>query len=344
MATDKLEQLLAGPLEAPVYYLASTEQDLLREAAARLRRALLAAGGTEDEATRIDGPSPDIGEVVAAAGAVSFFGTRRVVELWEIAPSSIGDKDAAELGELFGEVSSAVLVVSALYKDKKTATSKKAKLLFDAAATAGVALELEKPSRRDNLEFIHAAAQAVGASFAPGAAEALLEAAGESRPLLENETAKLAAICGYGAITKAAVEQYGVHNIEADVFELARAITGGQKAAAFGKLNQLLGLRHEPIAIAAALAGTYVDMLRVSAGVAAKKNVSVIFKEMGYKGNDYRLKKALENARAYTPAGLEGCVRCLAGLDRQLKSSALPDKSILLQAAVGELILLRGRS
>lgn len=106
-------------------------------------------------------------------------------------------------------------------------------------------------------------------------------------------------------------------------------------------LGDPLGLKHEPIAIAAALAGTYVDMLRVRVGIEAKKNIGAIFKDMGYKGSDYRLQKARDNAKSYSTPRLQRCVLALARLDRQLKSSALPDKGILLQATVGELLLLR---
>ncbi len=337
---DALAQALGKAL--PVYYLASAEEALLREAGAEARRALL-AGEAEAEATRVAGPAPDMGEVVAAAGAISFFGTRRVVELWQISPSAMADKDAAELAALFGEVENAVLLVTSLYKDKKAADSKKAKMLFAAAAKAGFAQELARPTRRQNLDFLAAKAAALGASFAPGAAEALLERAGEDRPLLENETAKLAAMAGYGQISRESVEKYAAHNVEADVFALSRAITSGRKAESYQKLAELLELRHEPTAIAAALAGSYVDMYRTRVGAEANKPAADVFKDMNCTGSPYRLQKARENARRYSTPALRQCILCLAGLDRRLKSSALPDKSILLQAAVGQLLRLGER-
>lgn len=340
--TEKLAAALKDPVPAGVYYLASTDAAVLYEAAAQARAAL-AAAGADDEGTRIDGPLPDLGEVVAAAGAISFFGTPRLVELRQINPAAMGEKDVAELAGLFADVENAVLLVTALYKDKKAATGKKARALFEAAGAAGFAAELEKPGRRENLAFIEGRAAALGARFAAGAAQALLERAGDDHTLLESETAKLAAYAGYGTIDTGMVERLAVHSVEADVFELARAITAGRRAAAHEKLADLLELRHEPIAIAAALAGSFIDMLRVRLGAEQGIPVGRIFTDFGYKGSDWRLQKAKESAARYTTAGLQSCVLCLAELDRRLKSSALPDKAVLLQAAVGELLLIRER-
>ncbi|NLW79184.1 MAG: DNA polymerase III subunit delta [Ruminococcaceae bacterium] len=341
-ANDTLKIALKQPFDTPVYYFASSDEALLQEAAATVRRALLAAGA-DTETTVVYGPAPDLGEVVAAAGAISFFGTPRIVEVRGIAPPSMGDKDAAELAAVFTDTINAVLIVTAIHKDKKTAGSKKAKALLAAAAEAGVALELSAPTRRDYLRLLNREAEALGASFAPGAAELLLERAGEDRALLRNETAKLAAFSGYGTITEDIVARFSVHNIEADVFELIRLITAGRKAAAHQKLADLLALRHEPVALSAALAGSYADMMRVRWGGAAGHGTGDVMRDFGYRGSDYRLKKARESAARYPAARLEEATLLLAGLDKALKSSALPDKSLLLQAAVGRLIQLGAR-
>ncbi|MDL2219276.1 DNA polymerase III subunit delta [Ruminococcaceae bacterium OttesenSCG-928-O06] len=339
---EKLNALLQAPFACPVYYFASTEEAMLKEAAAKVRAAVLAAPEGAD-VTVLEGPAPDVAEVVAAAGTISFFGTPRLVELRTLSLPAVKDADAEELAALFGEMENAVLLVTVLHKDKKAAGTKKAKALFAAAEKAGYAAEIAKPTRRDNLQYIAQLAGAAGASISPAAAEALLLRAGEDRTLLQQEVAKLAALCAYGAIGEEAVEALATHNVEADVFQLVGAIAAGRAAAAHQKLAQLLALRQEPVAIAGALAGSFVDMYRVRVGVEAKKPLSTIFKDMGYKGNEYRMQKAKENAARYTTAALQGCILCLAKLDRQLKSSALPDKSLLLQAAVGQLLLLRGR-
>lgn len=342
-AKDDLSARLQSPQDTPVWFFTSTQAALLREAEAPVLRALEEAHG--EEATRIDGPAPDLGDIIGAAGAISLFGGVRVVHLREITPSAMADKDAAELAALLGELENAVLVVTVLYKDEKAAKTKKAKQLFDAAAAAGYARDITPPTRRDNLRYLEASAAALDARFAPGAAEALLERAGEDRPLLANETAKLAAIAGYGTITTEQVERYGAHNVEADVFALVRHIVGGNRGAAFALLRDLFALKHEPFAIAASLSGTFVDMLRVRVGEKRGRNPAAVFGEMGYKGNPWRLTKAKENARRYSDAALRRAVLLLAELDLSLRTTALPDreKGVLVEAAMEALIELGAR-
>ncbi|MFV0414719.1 MAG: DNA polymerase III subunit delta [Oscillospiraceae bacterium] len=334
---DKLTAVLEKPQEIRVFYLASTEEALLRQTAAKVCRALLAAEPNTD-ITVLEGPGLDVAAAIEAAGTVSFFGTRRIVEVRGLVLSAVNDKDMAELKSLFSELENAVLLVTVLYKDKKAAAAPKAKALLEAAARAGFAAELAKPTQTETLAYIRALAKEAGAQFEPGAAELLLERAGADRVLLQSEVEKLAAICNYGTIAKKLVQQYSVHNIEADVFELARLITSGKKEPAYQKLGQLFALRYEPIAVAAALAGTYVDMYRVRCGTEHRRQVDAVFKEMGYKGNAYRLQKAKENAARYSTAALGECVMCLFELDVALKSSALQEKEILVEAAVGRLM------
>lgn len=337
---SKLQQVLQAPFSTPVYYFASTEAPLAQEAAANVVHTLEAA--QECEVSAFDGPVPDMAGVIAAAGAISFFGTPRVVWLRQVSPSTLTDKDVDELAALFGEMENAVIVVSAVYKDGKIASGKKAKKLLTAAEKYGIAQVLAKPGRAENLRYLQEKAAALGSSYAPGAAEALLEHAGDNHALLTSETHKLAALCGYGPITTAAVQALGTTNIEADVFELARLVCNGRQATAHAKLQDLLELRHEPIAITAALTGTFIDMLRVRWGSENKRPIAAVFKDFGYFGSDYRLKKAKENAAHYSTKALEDCLLCLRDLDLALKSSALPDKSILLQAALSE-IMQKGR-
>ena len=116
-----------------------------------------------------------------------------------------------------------------------------------------------------------------------GAAAALLERCGEDPFLLENEVDKLCALSGYQTVTAAMVAEMGTVSLEADVFEMIRMITAKNATGACKKLQTLLRLQQEPIAITAAMIGSYVDLYRVKLGAAKRKNYSTVFKDFGYK-------------------------------------------------------------
>ena len=95
-------------------------------------------------------------------------------------------------------------------------------------------------------------AKAQGATLPDGAATALLERCGEDPFLLENEVDKLCALSGYQTVSASMVAEMGTVSLEADVFEMIRMITAKNATGACKKLQTLLRLQQEPIAITAA--------------------------------------------------------------------------------------------
>ena len=317
----QLEKALAQP-GCAVFYFYSTQEFLVRDAAQKAVHHLMQGG--DAELTRIEGPSPDIGEAVAAAGTISLFGTKRVVEMPRVEPAAMSEKDVEALCDLMQSLENAVMVLTTVFKDDKAKTTKKAKLLIAAAAKAGAALEFEKPGPGAVRDFL--------------AADALVQRCGTDLYTLENELAKLAAVCGYTEVTPALVQQMGTLNIEADVFEMVRFVTANQLPRALHKLSQLLALQNEPIAVTAALSGTFIDMYRMKLGAAQRRPAAMVMKDFAYRGSDWRLRKAGESAAKYTRAQLERILRILTRLDAALKSSAA-DGAALLETALCEIAL-----
>ena len=130
--------------------------------------------------------------------------------------------------------------------------------------------------------------------------------------------------------------------LEADVFEMIRMITAKNATGACKKLQTLLRLQQEPIPITAAMIGSYVDLYRVKLGAAKRKSYSTVFKDFGYKGSDYRLKRSAETASHYTLPQLEACMQILLELDKSLKSQPVSAQT-LLETALCRLAMAGGR-
>lgn len=143
---QNLKKALEQPLRHGVYYYYSTEEYLVRSYAAKTL-ALLAKQEDDAEVTRVEGPAPSIEEAVAAAGTISFFGTKRIVELPMLEPSAMNEADVGALCDLMQSLENAVLVMSTVFKDDKAKLSKKAKQLIGAAEKAGLTAELVKGLR-----------------------------------------------------------------------------------------------------------------------------------------------------------------------------------------------------
>ena len=316
MATEaKLRQL--ADKGCPVYYFYSSERYLVRQAVNAAAR-LLSADSDED-ATVLDGAAPEIEQLIMAAGTISFFGTRRVVVLPEVDPAAYSDKDIEELNSTF---------VFELERNKLK-LGKRAQKLIAQCKALGYTEELAKPKPYELKVMMIDRAKEQGATLPDGAAAALLERCGEDPFLLENEVDKLCALSGYQTVTAAMVAEMGTVSLEADVFEMTRMIMAKNATGACQKLQTLLRLQQEPIAITAAMIGSYVDLYRVKLGASKRKNYSAVHKDFGYKGSDYRLKRSAETASHYTLGQIEACMQILLELDQSLKSQPTEPQTLL---------------
>ena len=333
MATEtKLRQL--ADKGCPVYYFYSSERYLVRQAVTAITRILTA--DSDEDATVLDGAAPEIEQLIMAAGTISFFGTRRVVVLPEIDPAAYSDKDLEELNSTLSSLENAVVVLGSVFEleRSKLKTGKRAQKLIAQCKALGYTEELAKPKPFELKMMMIDRAKEQKTTLPDGAAAALLERCGEDPFLLENEVDKLCALSGYQTVTAAMVAEMGTVSLEADVFEMIRMITAKNATGACKKLQTLLRLQQEPIAITAAMIGSYVDLYRVKLGAAKRKNYSTVFKDFGYKGSDYRLKRSAETASHYTL----GCMQVLLELDQSLKSQPTDDQ-ILLETALCRLAM-----
>ncbi|MEG1103342.1 MAG: DNA polymerase III subunit delta [Oscillospiraceae bacterium] len=336
MATNeqKLKAILAAADKYSVMYFYSCDE-YLAHSFAEAAIAHLEAQQSE-ERTLISGPAPSIEDIVAAAGTISFFGTKRIVSI-NLEPSAMQDADMAALCDLIASLENAVLVISTVFKDDKAKTTKKAKSLIAAAEKYGAAAELTKPQPQEIKQFAIDTAKSINATLSKDAAAALVERCGTDYFLLESELAKLAAYANYGEITKEMIAILGTLNLEADVFEMVRFVASKNKAKACNLLAKLIELKSEPVAIVGALSGNFLDAYRMKCAKESKKSNAEVMKDFGYKGSDWRLRKAGETAALYTKVQLRNILKILTQLDLSLKSSAV-DHNILLQTALFEII------
>lgn len=321
-----------------LYYFYASDEALVRAAAAKTLKFLTRE---DPEVTVLDGPTPTIEEIVLAAGTISFFGGKRLVQMPMIRPSTYSDKDLQELCETLADTENAVFVLTSVIEEKfgKLRPGKREQKLIAACEKIGYCVQINKPGRSELQALARAWAEETGAAFAPGAEAELLDRCGEDQFLLKNEIAKLAAFSGYGTITKQMVQQLGTVTLEADTFEMVELVVSGRTEQAQRKLKTLLELQNDPILITGALAGNYLDMYRVLQAKRSRRSLADLAKDFGYGGKwSYRLGKTEKTAARFKRHQLEQCLCILQKLDLDLKSSKL-DADLLLQKALCELAL-----
>lgn len=326
--------------EQRVFLLYSKDEYELRRFSEQTQSRLEKCEQTTAE--RFPGPAPDLAAVTDAAGMMSFFGTRRILVLPFVEPQALSDADAALLADLMEQAENSVFVITLFIKDDRTAKSKKCKLILDAAEKNGFCAECAAPQEKDAKQLVVRRAKELSTAISEEAARLLAERCGTDLFLLESETEKLAAACGYTEIRPELVSAMSTVNIEADVFELVNLVESRRQAQALRKLNELFELQHDPIAVTAVLCGTFADLYRVKCAYEAEKTYEDVYRDFQYKGSPYRLKKASQAASRYQKAQLRRNLALLLELDAALKRSTA-DKQVLLQTVLCEMMQGGGR-
>ena len=262
-----------------------------------------------------------------------------MVVLPEVDPGAYGAKDLDELCSTLASLENAVVVLGSVFplERNKLKAGKSAQKLIAQCKAIGYVEELAKPRPFELKAMMIDRAKAQGTSLPDGAAAALLERCGEDPFLLENEVDKLCALSGYQTVTAAMVADMGTVSLEADVFEMIRMITA--------KTPPVPARIADPSAPAAGAHCHHSGHDRQlcgpvpgQAGRGPQKNYSTVFKDFGYKGSDYRLKRSAETASHYTLGQIEACLQVLLELDQSLKSQPV-EEQILLETALCRLAM-----
>ncbi len=328
--------------KCPVFYFYSSQQALAERACLKAKQLLAESGIEDTETTVLEGPTPDVEQIIMAAGTISFFSTRRIVELPNFNPATYSDKDFELLCEALSSAENAVFFITSTFEEQwgRLQLSKKVQNFATECKKIGYVEEVKQLTGKELSNVLIERASEKGANLPLDVATKLIERCGAELFLLEQEVDKLCALANYDTITANMITQISVQNLEADVFEMIQMLTTNRVTQALKKLQTLILLQEEPIAITAALIGSYTDMYRVRLGQNKGRMYSEVFKDFGYKGKDFRLKKALDASRGYSLSQLEKCIDILLQTDKSLKSQPV-SKQILLETAVCSLAAMR---
>ncbi len=277
----------------------------------------------------------DIGEFLTALGTMSFFAEKRIILLRIDDIAKINEQDFNELCSAIETAEGCRVIVFLLYADRFSADAKQAKAIKKLFLTIGVNKHLESLKGEGIKKFIRATADSLNCKIEPQAVDLLISKFDKDIILLEKEIEKAAAFGDYEIITLKDVETISTTVLSADIFSLVNLLITGNSRECFSRLNILLEQGHEPIAILAAISGSFFDIYAVGVGNTAGKKYSEVFKELGYKGSDYRLKKADETGARLNGEKKSHIMRLLLEADIKLKSTSAERDTTLYRYLIG---------
>lgn len=321
---------------APVYVLYGSEKFRMNEFAVFLQDTLLPKEDRDFAVIPFDLSETPVQAVVEEAETVPFMVERKLLLVKDSSLFTAGKDSAkvehrtemlAEYMERPAEFSVLVFLVNGDKLDER-------KKIVKAVKSAGAVIAFNPLGAEELLRWVEKGIQSRGSLCAPGAAAALVAAAGTGLQALTAEMDKLCLYVGSGGTVDAeAIGKLVARSTEQNVFHLVEDIANLRLDKALATLYELLKQREEPIKITALIARQFRIILQVKEMGGQGYAQGQISSQLGL--HPYAVKLAGEQARKFDGGQLRDIISRLAELDYQMKTGGI-DKVLGL-----ELFMLR---
>ena len=210
---------------------------------------------------------------------------------------------------------------------------KRLKKLWEAADRHGSMVEFAKQNQRDLIAWVtrHFASQKKRIST--DLCAYLIDITGGTMTALGGEIDKICAYSGAEDICKADIDAVTEPVLDAVVFQMTDLLGEGRYAQALLKLQQLLKMQQEPLAILGAVGGQFRKISAARTLMDNGENASHLQRLYGIP--DYPARKIMEAARRFRPEFCRKAAELILETDYQMKTS-FDDSERLL-----ELLILR---
>lgn len=254
----KLPQALKKSL-LPCYLVTGDELLLAQEALDAIRAEARRRGFGSRE-VHVVTPGFDWNEIAAAAGSMSLFADRRIIEL-RLPTGKPGRDGSAAIADLMRQTGDDLMVlVEAPKLDKAGASSKWVKEI----ETVGAHVQVWPVAPRELPGWIAARMRAFGLAPDADAIRLLVDRVEGNLLAANQEIEKLRLLLGAGPVSGAEVENAVADSSRFDVYKLADAAVEGQAARAVRVLGRLRAEGVEPVIVVWALTRELRTLARVA--------------------------------------------------------------------------------
>lgn len=283
---------------APCYLVTGDEPLLLQEALDSIRAAARERGFGSRELF-VATPGLDWTELGNAAGNLSLFADKQIVELRLPTgkPGVRGGTTIIEMSEKAGD--DLLLIVSAPKLDRSAAASKWAKAL----ATAGVHCQVWPPALRELPAWIKSRMSRAGLRPDRDAVHLIADRVEGNLLAAQQEIEKLRLTHGEGPVSAADVESAVTDSSRFDVYKLVDAAVAGEATRAVRILAGLRAEGMEPVIIMWALTRELRALAKLASGIGSGNDLGSALRQAGVWQNRHNLVRACvarhEAARFY---------------------------------------------
>lgn len=328
---QELKQALKSKNLGRLYVFHGEETFLLHHYLEQMKKQLLDALTEEFNFHRLNSETFDIQTFADAVENLPMMAESTLVQVDDIDLFKLGEGDRNKMAEILSDIPDYCTVVFT-YITTPWKPDKRLKKLWE-AVSGGAIVEFAKQDQRDLVAWVtrHFAAQKKRISTE--LCIYLIDITGGTMTALSGEIEKICAYSGAEEIKRTDIDAVTEPVMDAVVFQMTDLLSAGRYDQALQKLQQLLKMQQEPLAILGAVGGQFRRLGAARTLLDNGKNAADLQRLCGIP--DYPARKTMEAARRFSPDFCAKAAEWVLETDYRIKTS-FDDSERLL-----ELLILR---
>ena len=333
---DELSRLKAAiKNQSPerLYIFHGEEVFLLRHYLSELQKKLIDELTQDFNAHRFTQETFSVQDFSDAVEALPMMAERTFVQVDEIDLFKMNETDREKMISVLSDIPDYCTVVFT-HEIVEWKPDKRLKKLWDAISKHGTIVEFAKQSQRDLIAWIQRHFAGHKKRISSELCVYLIDITGGTMTALLGEIQKIAAYSGADTIVKADIDAVTEPVLDAVVFQMTDLLGLGKYGEAMLKLQTLLKMQEEPIAILGAVGGHFRRISTARTLMDCGKNADELMRLTGMK--DYPARKAMGAAKNFSAKFCRKAAELILETDYKMKTS-FDDQERLLELLVLEL-------
>ena len=254
------------------------------------------------------------------------------VQVDDIDLFKMNEDDRTKMTEILSDIPEYCTVVFT-YETVPWKPDKRMKKPWD-AVSKGLIVEFAKQDQRDLIAWITRHFAARKKQISADLCAYLIDITGGTMTALSGEIDKICAYSGADVIKKTDIDAVTEPVLDAVVFQMTDMLSAGRYDQALQKLQQLLKMQQEPIAILGAVGGHFRRIGTARTLLDYGKNASELARLCGIQ--EYPARKTMDAARKFRPEFCKQAARLVLETDYKMKTS-FDDNERLLELLILQL-------
>lgn len=331
-------QLLKGQIKnkdlGRLYFFHGEEVFLLNHYLGQMRKQLLDELTDSFNYHRFTSETFDIRDFADAVENLPMMTQSTFVQVDDIDLFKMNEGDRTKMTEILSDIPDYCTVVFT-YETVAWKPDKRLKKLWEAVDTNGLVVEFARQDQRDLVAWItrHFAAQRKNIST--DLCIYLIDITGGTMTALAGEIQKICAYSGTEVIKKSDIDAVTEPVLDAVVFQMTDLLSAGKYAEALLKLQQLLKMQQEPLAILGAVGGHFRKIAAARTLLDHGKGAADL-QRLYTPMYDFAARKIMDAARRVSPAFCAKASRLVLETDYKMKIS-FDDNERLLELLILQL-------